>query len=965
LVLKFPWKNHSQPGHSNPALFATSIQAVFIGVGFYTDQRLKALRACPGEIADLAQAAQSSSGARIPPENCDVRTTPSETTKSELVAAIAARAQRAGPDDIFYLHFGGHGIDVGASFVLATSDVDLDRPLETALTAQELAGILAKCRARGIFVVADCCGGAAIAEKTPQLMADVGESHEFRILLSSSRVGQSSWEVDGVGSVFHHAYKEALLGKMPGTGKQGEIYFDELFDWVRSSLEKQFSEIYTNLPVQQPCFYGIHFRDPLLFVLADISLAAIDLQTARYTKAELRKSRNTLLTSIFIALGIVVCGYWLWMDQHRYWVRENETAVLYHGYPNMQGFGLPRTVWRSTIDTSILSLGSDPVVFSKDSDPNAVLHRHFSEWHPSSELEMQVYSSAAAPDKEAALPRQSDRQNLNHLLESISSAGRKEVAIAILRSPRLFTDKSTERDLLQMAGDSYQKEWVKREKARIVDDNDDLSAAKNADDEVFVAEYFSCNERGERTGKGGSIAITLSSCRPPRYPRPDAFSEWVRDFRSGRTVMQSRVNEIIQTAKRSGFDETSAENLVKLMSLSGVRPCENIKIRGGESYVAKVAIAFLRANCDSSRAGIWNDNEAPAQPTLKIGWSEPKNLRKGKFREYDITLPNNSANLALQMLATQITRRGSDFPSEESLAYLLASHSTNLKYGLTVACNLGVGFERAEEMMLGEPVPADAKPLAWLMLWARDDMTGSRLLLDVFDDTQVRFPAEILLDAGAVDQSMLDFAMASPAMSSASRAEISALFSKPRQVVRLLLDPDAKIRSAAGKYIALRDDLADIIPLYNEEASRQLGPNVPWDMLDLAALLQVKNTLFADLASVPPEAAELEAESIIRTHPEWSLGLISAVARRAQQIRPRTIQETEAVERWTAQRNISVTRQETLCRLMQNDGRIPLGKCLGTKPFKNLQTSRKAAENPLAHCSYGLDGSDRFIWPKE
>ena len=205
----------------------------------------------------------------------------------------------------------------------------------------------------------DCCGGAAIYENARALFGMLEDRLEFRILLSSSKRGESSWEIRGRGSPFTHAVIEALLGHMPGIGKQGEIYFTSLMAHVTSRVAELLASEYSGLPPQHPSFEGSFEMDPLLFVNSDIAIGRLVLKTARYSAEYVRRRVRQAVVAIVAGLVILVTGYWTWLDQHYFLRFVDNSVALYHGYSNFPWPGMPKPLWQFGIYKSLLDPKSE------------------------------------------------------------------------------------------------------------------------------------------------------------------------------------------------------------------------------------------------------------------------------------------------------------------------------------------------------------------------------------------------------------------------------------------------------------------------------------------------------------------------------------------------------------------------------------------------------------------------------
>ncbi|MER8622886.1 caspase family protein [Mesorhizobium sp. M1143] len=359
--------------------FAESIRALVIGVGSVAEKTLAPLPECVQGANRVFETLTAQSACRLPPAHVCRLTSLEETTRNEIRVQLKNVGAAAGLDDTIVVYFAGHGVEANNEFFLSTSQTKYDDLRETSISADDIIEALGPTRARGLLLICDCCGGAAIAERSPQLFTLLGDHFEYRIVLSASKRGQSSWEVRGKGSPFTNLLIEALLGRFSGLGHNGEIYFNDLFDYLSSEMETTFSNELKALPRQEPVFAGSFAKDPLIFVNSDATLNAIRLNTSRYSAAYVRRRVRTTLVTLGAAAAILVIGLWTWLDQHHYLsIEGNGQVSIYRGYPDWKLLGYPQLLWETGIRSTDISPASKiamnhELVFQKDSDAVALI----------------------------------------------------------------------------------------------------------------------------------------------------------------------------------------------------------------------------------------------------------------------------------------------------------------------------------------------------------------------------------------------------------------------------------------------------------------------------------------------------------------------------------------------------------------------------------------------------------------
>lgn len=324
----------------NARRFSRSTRAIVVGIGGYKGSGLAELPECPREAAAIARALGSPNCCGIPEEL--IRLIPeSEASADAILTAVDELARGATPDEILIVYFAGHGQNEGDGFLLRTGPRERDP--KRGISREELAAKLSRTRARGVLVILDCCGGAGFAERAPEFFYGLAD-HDFRLLVSASRAGQSSWELEDRGSLFTRRLLRALNGE-DAVGERGSIYFSDLFDYLHSGVVGDARALFGGEHAQTPVFAGSHAADPLLFLNRGLTLSQVRVRTARITRDVLRRRVAGALGGAIAAMLLLAVGYWAFVDSHQFLEVRGDNIVLVHGYPGLTGFGLPKDEW--------------------------------------------------------------------------------------------------------------------------------------------------------------------------------------------------------------------------------------------------------------------------------------------------------------------------------------------------------------------------------------------------------------------------------------------------------------------------------------------------------------------------------------------------------------------------------------------------------------------------------------------
>lgn len=344
--------------HTNAASFASTVRVVAVGVDRLPGTWLPNLAAPERDAAALAGAMRDPAGCAVPPDQvaCLIG---SAANRKAVLAALSDAAAAVEPDSTLIFYFAGHGVDENEDFFLCTADASRDCLCDTAVSGADLERALADLVCRGILVVLDCCQAAGFAERAPRMFRQL-ERGDFRILLSSARANQRSWEAEGqVGTLFSKHLVAILQGREPVGAGNGAIWFTDLLEALERRVAEDMETVARGHPPQEMVFVGAYTRDPLIAVHRGLSLGQIRLQLARYSPAYVRRTvRRTLVAlsgAAFFALTVAY-GY---LERSQYAAEENGRIAILRGHPDLNLPGYPQRLWVLPYGRERLDLPAD------------------------------------------------------------------------------------------------------------------------------------------------------------------------------------------------------------------------------------------------------------------------------------------------------------------------------------------------------------------------------------------------------------------------------------------------------------------------------------------------------------------------------------------------------------------------------------------------------------------------------
>jgi len=176
-----------------------------------------------------------------------------KATKSVIETAVKDWLAKKNFDFVVF-YFAGHGVPdpenprTGEPYIIP-SDGDLDLGKGTLISLNELVSSLENSSAKDIFIIFDACfsgAGGRTPEKFVKAQRGVAIVPEFKqkraIILSSSKETQPSLEFDEVGhGYFTYYFLLGLKGKAD-ENKDGWISLSELYNFVKTNLEKELGD---------------------------------------------------------------------------------------------------------------------------------------------------------------------------------------------------------------------------------------------------------------------------------------------------------------------------------------------------------------------------------------------------------------------------------------------------------------------------------------------------------------------------------------------------------------------------------------------------------------------------------------------------------------------------------------------------------------------------------------------------
>jgi tetratricopeptide (TPR) repeat protein len=226
--------------------------ALLIGISSYKNLAPKAQLQFADEDARAMRDFLISPKGGFRPENVTLLVN-EEATQLEIMRALEKLQNRAGPRDLAFIFFAGHGlVNRSNQAFLLTYDSLPDDLLPTAVEMDRLNSFLKNIRARSRVIFTDACHSGAISDLISQSdSSEMVRSVSVRSFVDSSNRGdqtafifsaasptQSSWEIK---ALEHGLFTYHVLGGLDGKADRnadGLITSKELYDYVATQVQR-------------------------------------------------------------------------------------------------------------------------------------------------------------------------------------------------------------------------------------------------------------------------------------------------------------------------------------------------------------------------------------------------------------------------------------------------------------------------------------------------------------------------------------------------------------------------------------------------------------------------------------------------------------------------------------------------------------------------------------------------------
>ncbi|MCB2399347.1 caspase family protein [Rhizobium ruizarguesonis] len=360
------------------AEFGRTMRVVSVGVGAVPGNWLPKLESPENDAKEIARSLKEPDGCAVPGEFVDPPLIGMFATRKAVHDRLKAAIDHSGPGDTVLFYFAGHGVQTEDDFYLCTSEADPSDLGNTAISGTDFGGLIDAANCRGVLAVLDCCNSAAVVEHAPSAFTKL-RTGEFRILLSSARAGQKSWETaDGKGTVFGRTLVEILNGAIVVGQGEGAVYFSDLIQGLETGIAEKRSEL-PDLPPQEMVFSGSYISDPLVLVMRGQTLDAVRFATARYSPRQLRRMVRASAVSIVGALCFVLITWYGLIDATQYVVEEGGHLIAYRGHPRFSLPGYPKPLWRFSYGSERLDGGASklPIIAPLGKPVMPLVEAHF------------------------------------------------------------------------------------------------------------------------------------------------------------------------------------------------------------------------------------------------------------------------------------------------------------------------------------------------------------------------------------------------------------------------------------------------------------------------------------------------------------------------------------------------------------------------------------------------------------
>jgi hypothetical protein len=221
--------------------------ALFVGVNYYEDSRIPALRFCTNDATELCDflTAKPEFGYerdRVRLVIGDNATAPA--TRLQVLNSLVELAEATNYEDMLLVYFAGHGIAINGEGYLIPSDAKLGLLLpDTAISLKRIKEVVQGAAARIKVIIVDAChvgiklGSRSLEDESRDFVHSILEEAQGIGILASSTQDERSFEVADKGhGVFTYYLLEGLRGDGDTTPKDRIITLNEIANYVAQKV---------------------------------------------------------------------------------------------------------------------------------------------------------------------------------------------------------------------------------------------------------------------------------------------------------------------------------------------------------------------------------------------------------------------------------------------------------------------------------------------------------------------------------------------------------------------------------------------------------------------------------------------------------------------------------------------------------------------------------------------------------
>ena len=219
------------------------IYAVIVGIGEYQNTRLN-LRYAVNDAQSLYDVLTDPNYGGIPQDNIKLLLNRDATDRKIKGAIGKWLGNQAKLEDTVIIYYAGHGAPEGDNTYWVTHNADINDLYTTALNNNEIAGMLARVRAKRTITFLDSCYSAATVLRDDKSRAVIKTipwnkySGEGRVTISASDGKQDSLELE---EYQHGVFTYFLLKGLKGgadANHDGIVDVDEIWDYVKYQVSE-------------------------------------------------------------------------------------------------------------------------------------------------------------------------------------------------------------------------------------------------------------------------------------------------------------------------------------------------------------------------------------------------------------------------------------------------------------------------------------------------------------------------------------------------------------------------------------------------------------------------------------------------------------------------------------------------------------------------------------------------------